>query len=198
MYKEPVQGRVMAHALGLDGDTQADLTVHGGTHKAVYAYPEQHYAYWRAELPDMELPLGMFGENLTVEGMSEDQVNLGDRYRVGEAEVTVTQPRLPCFKLGIKFGRTDIIKRFLASGRTGFYFLVAREGEVGAGDAIELISRDENQVSVSDAVRLYQRDHDDIELMRRVVLVEAVPEDWRLHLRERIKKATRGKDGCDG
>jgi MOSC domain-containing protein YiiM len=128
IFKTPAEGRLMLRTLNLDGDRQADLTVHGGVTKAVYAYPSEHYNYWRAELPEMALPPGMFGENLTVEGLDEASVNIGDRFRLGDAEVTVTEPRMPCYKLGIKFGRTDILRRFLASGRTGFYFSVQREG----------------------------------------------------------------------
>ena len=191
IYKTPVAGRVMLRALNLDGDRQADLTVHGGPAKAAYAYPAEHYDYWRKELPVTELPPGMFGENFTTEGMDESGVNIGDRFRVGEAEVTVTQPRMPCYKLGIKFGRADILKRFLASGRTGFYFSVRREGEVGAGDEIELIGRDENNVTVADVIRLYVRDRHDVEMMRRAVAVEALPESWRDHfLRQLARGAT--------
>ncbi|MBI2115875.1 MAG: MOSC domain-containing protein, partial [candidate division NC10 bacterium] len=137
IFKEPVPGRVQVHRLNLDGDRQADLSVHGGPSKAVYAYPSEHYGYWRQELPGMDLPWGMFGENFTTEGLLEDLVNIGDRFRVGSAEVMVTEPRLPCYKLGVKFGREDIVKRFLQSGRTGFYVAVLQEGEVGAGDGIE-------------------------------------------------------------
>ena len=126
---------------------QADLSVHGGPSKAVYAYPSEHYEFWKKELPEMELPYGMFGENFTTEGMFEDRVNVGDRFRVGEAELMVTEPRLPCYKLGIKFGRSDIIKKFLQSRRTGFYFAVMKEGQVKAGDEIELLSRDENGIT---------------------------------------------------
>jgi MOSC domain-containing protein YiiM len=129
IYKTGVEGRVMLRTLNLDGDRQADLNVHGGPTKAAYAYPVEHYDYWRAELPGTELPYGMFGENFTTAGLEESKVNIGDRFRIGVAEVTVTEPRMPCYKLGIKFGRTDIIRRFLASGRTGFYFSVQREGE---------------------------------------------------------------------
>ena len=189
IYKTPVAGRVVLRTLNLDGDRQADLTVHGGPHKAVYSYPSEHYAHWRGELPGMELPWGMFGENFTVEGLDESGVNIGDRFRVGEAEVTVTQPRMPCYKLGIKFGRADILKRFLASGRTGFYFSVRREGEVGAGDEIELIGRDENNVTVADVTRLYARDKHDVETMRRAVAVEALPESWRDRFRQQLAKA---------
>src|SRR5262249_20866278 len=120
IFKDPVQGPVMLRTLNLDGDRQADLSVHGGASKAGYAYPRETYEVWENELPDMELPYGMFGENFTSEGMSEDTVNIGDRFRVGEAELMVTEPRLPCYKLGIKFGRADMVKRFLKSRRTGF------------------------------------------------------------------------------
>jgi len=133
IFKAPVSDRIRLRTLNFDGDRQADLSVHGGPDKAVYAYPAEHYAYWHGELPAMTLPWGMFGENLTTEGLQEDDtLQIGDRFRVGSAEVVVTQPRLPCFKLGLKFGRDDIVKRFLASGRTGFYFKVVAEGEVAA------------------------------------------------------------------
>jgi MOSC domain-containing protein YiiM len=186
IYKTPVEGRVMLRTLNLDGDRQADLTVHGGPTKAAYAYPAEHYVYWRAELPGAELPWGMFGENFTTEGLDEATVNIGDRFRVGAAEVLVTEPRMPCYKLGIKFGRTDILKRFLASGRTGFYFSVEREGEVCAGDEFELIVRDTHNVSVADITRLYARDRDDFETMRRAVAVEALPEKWRHHFARQL------------
>src|SRR5215207_8822594 len=186
IFKTPVEGRVMLRKLNLDGDRQADLTVHGGRTKAAYAYPAEHYGYWREELPEMELPWGMFGENFTTEGLDESNVNIGDRFRIGAAEVSVTEPRMPCYKLGIKFGRKDILKRFLASGRTGFYFSVEREGEVGAGDVIELIARDKHHVTVADITRLYARDREDFETMRRAVAVEALPETWRQHFRQKL------------
>lgn len=188
IYKAPAAGRVMLRTLNLDGDRQADLTVHGGPAKAAYAYPAEHYGFWRDELPAAELPWGMFGENFTTEGLDEASVNVGDRFRIGSAEVTVTQPRMPCHKLAIKFGRQDILKRFLASGRTGFYFSVQREGEVGAGDAIELIGRDDNNVTVADILRLYARDGGDAETMRRALAVEALPESWREHFRQQLSK----------
>src|SRR6267142_5929473 len=184
IYKAPVAGRVMLRTLNLDGDRQADLTVHGGRTKAVYVYPSEHYSFWRKELPGVELPWGMFGENFTVEGFDESNTNIGDRFRVRSTEVTVTEPRMPCYKLGIKFGRTDILKRFLASGRSGFYFSVLREGEVGAGDEIELIARDENNLTVADITRLYARDKDDVETLRRAIAHEALPESWREHFRK--------------
>ena len=189
IYKTPVEGRVMLRALNLDGDRQADLTVHGGRHKAAYAYPAEHYGYWRGELPGTELPWGVFGENFTTEGLDESAVSVGDRFRIGSAEVTVTTPRLPCYKLGIKFGRADIIKRFMASGRTGFYFSVQREGEVGAGDEIELIGRDGNNVSIADVTQLYVRGRGDVETLRRAAAAEALPESWREHFRQQLAKA---------
>lgn len=188
IYKIPIEGRVTLRTLNLDGDRQADLSVHGGLTKAVYAYPSEHYAFWRAELPDAELPPGMFGENFTTEGMDESGVHIGDHFRVGGAELTVSEPRLPCYKLGIKFGRTDILKKFLASGRTGFYFSVQREGEVGAGDEVELTGRDEGNITVADIVRLYARDREDFETMRRAVAVEALPEGWREHFRQQLAR----------
>lgn len=188
IFKEPVMGRRMLRRLNLDGDRQADLSVHGGVTKAVYAYPAEHYDYWRNELPEMRLTFGMFGENLTTEGLSEEGVNIGDRFRIGSAEVMVTEPRLPCYKLGIRFGRTDIIKRFLASGRSGLYFSVWKEGEVEAGDDIELIHRDENNVTIADIVRLYVHEKDDQVTLRRAVAVEALPEKWRLHFQEQLEK----------
>ncbi|HEY5075742.1 MAG TPA: MOSC domain-containing protein [Pyrinomonadaceae bacterium] len=188
IYKVPVAGRVILRTLNLDGDRQADLTVHGGPSKAVYVYPSEHYSYWRDELPGTELPWGMFGENFTTEGLNEATVNIGDRFRVGSAEVMITEPRLPCYKLGIKFGRADIIKRFLKSGRTGFYLSVQSEGEVGAGDELELIGRDENNVTVADITRLYTEDRDDGETMRRAIALAALPESWRNHFRKQLAK----------
>ncbi|HEX6183254.1 MAG TPA: MOSC domain-containing protein [Pyrinomonadaceae bacterium] len=190
IYKAPVEGRVVLRTLNLDGDRQADLTVHGGLTKAAYAYPSEHYDYWRDELPGTELPWGMFGENFTTEGLDESSVRIGDRFRIGSAEVMVTEPRMPCYKLGIKFGRADIVKRFMASGRSGFYFSVRREGEVGAGDEVELLGREENGVTVADVTRLYVRDKDDVETLRRAVALEALPESWREHFRQQLAKAT--------
>jgi MOSC domain-containing protein YiiM len=191
IFKEAVAGRVALHKLNLDGDRQADLTVHGGASKAVYAYPSEHYPFWRGELPGMQLPWGMFGENFTTEGLREDAVGIGDRFRVGTAELMVTEPRLPCYKLGIRFGRRDIIKRFL-DGRTGFYLAVLQEGEVGAGDAIHPAGRDAAGVAVADITRLYAQDKFNLPLLRRAVQVDALPESWREYFAERIAKLETG------
>jgi len=191
IFKEPVSGRVALKALDFDGDGQADLSVHGGPNKAVYVYPAEHYAYWRRELPDQSLPWGMFGENLTTEGLRED-TQIGDRFRIGSAEVMATQPRLPCYKLGLRFGRGDIVKRFLASGLTGFYFRVIVEGDVGAGDAIVPIRRATDSVPVSEITRLYARDTDDLEGLRRIVTIADLAEDWREYFQERIDRLAAG------
>ena len=188
IFKEPVAGRVRLRTLNLDGDRQADLSVHGGPHKAVYVYPSEHYDFWKAELPEMDLPWGMFGENFTTTGFSETAVNIGDKFSVGTAEVMVTQPRLPCYKLGIRFGRADIIKRFLASERTGFYLSVLQEGEVGAGDECELLQTDSHQVKVTDITRLYTSEKNNVELLRRAIAVEALPESWRGYFQGHLDK----------
>ena len=188
IFKEPVAGRVMLRTLNLDGDRQADLSVHGGPSKAVYAYPSEHYDYWKHELPEMKLPWGMFGENFTTAGLFETELHIGDKFRVGSAVVIVTAPRMPCYKLGIKFGRSDIVKRFLASERTGFYFAVLQEGEVGAGDPLELIEKSEGSVKVIDITRLYTREKHNVGLLRRAIETEALPESWRSYFQHRLEK----------
>ncbi|HYO90083.1 MAG TPA: MOSC domain-containing protein [Pyrinomonadaceae bacterium] len=188
IFKKPVKGRVMLRRLNLDGDRQSDLSVHGGPEKAVYVYPSEHYDFWRKELPAMELPWGMFGENLTTEGLSEETVHIGDRFRVGQAELTVTQPRMPCHKLAVKFQRADILRKFLASGLTGFYFSVQKEAEIEAGDRLELIEREGHAVKVSDITRIYAKDKGDFETMRRALEVAALPEAWREFFREMVPK----------
>ena len=188
IFKAPVSGRIHLRTLNFNGDRQADLSVHGGPDKAVYVYPVEHYAYWHRELPDMTLPWGMFGENLTIEGLQEDTLQIGDRFRIGSTEVVVTQPRLPCFKLGLRFGRDDIVKRFLASGRMGFYFKVVAEGEMTAGDPVLLVERASGSVAVSEITRLYARDKDDLEGLQRIVGVAALPDDWRDYFKEQINR----------
>ncbi|HKU77013.1 MAG TPA: MOSC domain-containing protein [Pyrinomonadaceae bacterium] len=186
IFKEPVAGRVMMRTLNLDGDRQSDLSVHGGPQKAVYVYPSEHYDFWKRELPDMTLPWGMFGENLTTTGLFETETNIGDKFRVGNAEVMVTQPRMPCYKLGIRFGRADIIKRFLLSERTGFYLSVMKEGEVGSGDEFSLLEKNASGVRVVDVTRLYSSDKQNVDLLRRAIATEALPESWREYFLKRL------------
>jgi MOSC domain-containing protein YiiM len=191
IFKEPVAGPVMIRTLNLDGDRQADLMVHGGPEKAVYAYPAEYYPYWRDQLPQAELEPGMFGENLTTVGLFEDSLFIGDRVRVGNAVLEVTQPRMPCYKLTLKFGRDDMIKRFLKSGKSGFYFSVVEEGDVNVDSPIEILSRDENKVSVSDITRLYMDPRPDAALLQRAVGVPALPRSWKDYLVERAEARAR-------
>ena len=186
IFKEPVTGRVRVARLNVDGDQQSDLTVHGGSDKAVYAYPSEHYKFWRGELPDMDLARGVFGENFTTDGLGEDTLHIGDRLRIGSAELVVTQPRMPCFKLAIRFNRSDMVKRFLQSGRTGFYFAVLTEGEVAAGDSIELLERDEHNIPVANVVNLYRGDASNQEPLRRVSELPSLPKNWRDYFRKRL------------
>ena len=188
IFKQPITGPVMVRTLNADGDQQADLSVHGGIHKAVYAYPAEHYQYWRNELPNIDLSWGMFGENFTIEGLLENSVFIGDRYRIGDAEVVATQPRLPCYKLGVRFGRLDMVKKFLSSRRTGFYFKVVTEGVVEAGNPIELLDRDQQRVSIADITRLYAFEKDDLETMRHALNVEALPESWKSYFVQQMER----------
>jgi MOSC domain-containing protein YiiM len=192
IFKDPVKGPIMLRKLNLDGDKQADLTVHGGVDKAVYSYPAEHYDYWRKQFPNMDLVLGMFGENFTTEGLMEDSVNVGDQFQMGSAKLVATQPRMPCYKLGVRFGRMEVIRQFLASGRPGIYFKVLEEGEVEAGNKIRIIRKDKNNVTVKDIVRLYiTRDHIDIETMRRATKIRALPEGWRYEFKQKIEQLER-------
>ncbi|HEX3071925.1 MAG TPA: MOSC domain-containing protein [Thermoanaerobaculia bacterium] len=186
IFKKPVAGRVRVETLNLAGDQQSDLTVHGGPEKAVYVYPSEHYAFWRDELPGVDLPWGSFGENLTVEGLAEGQLRIGDEIAIGSAVFVVTQPRMPCFKLGIRFGRMDMVKRFLKSGRSGFYLSVSREGKLSAGDPIALTPSQAPAITVAEFVSIYATGGRDKELLRRAVLVPAIPEGWRDYLHERL------------
>jgi MOSC domain-containing protein YiiM len=188
IFKEPVAGRVVARRLNLDGDRQADLTVHGGEEKAVYAYPAEHYDYWRQELPNTALPWGVFGENLTTSGLLEDAVNVGDQFRVGAALLQATQPRLPCYKLGLKFGREDMVRRFLTGGRYGWYLAVVAEGEIGAGDTIERVHRDPHNLTVADIARLFLHERHNRTMMQRAVEHEGLPVGWRASFQERLEQ----------
>jgi MOSC domain-containing protein YiiM len=194
IFKQPVSERLQLRTLNLDGDRQADLSVHGGEFKAVYCYPIGHYDYWNKEL-GRDLPMGMFGENFTLNfprdnGSPEDLVHIGDSFSVGSAEVVVTQPRLPCYKLGVRFQMDDMVKRFLGSGRTGYYLAVTREGEVGAGDEMKVIGRDPNALPVSEITRLYitkRFSEDDARSVGRALQIAALPESWKEYFRERLR-----------
>ena len=198
IFKQPVAGKISLRPLNFDGDRQADLSVHGGPDKAAYVYPAEHYEFWREQLPDTEFSWGMFGENLTVSGLSESDLAIGDRLRIGTAEVVVTQPRVPCYKLGLRFSRPDMTRRFFRAARTGFYVSVACEGEVGAGDRIELLEREPHHVTVAEVYHAYQStqkarkagDPNVLALMRRALEVDALPGVWRAYFEERIAVVT--------
>jgi MOSC domain-containing protein YiiM len=185
IFKSPVDGRRGIRAHNVDGDRQSDLTVHGGPYKAVYCYPEEHYAYWRGELPNYDFTPGNFGENLTTQGLDESEVAIGDRFRVGSAILQVTQPRMPCFKLGIRFARADMVKRFWHSGRPGIYFSIVEEGDVAAGDAIEFLGGEPERVSIADVVALYRGTKVDSELRDRALKAPLFG-SWKRELRERL------------
>jgi MOSC domain-containing protein YiiM len=185
IFKSPVARRVRVSRLNVEGDEQSDLTVHGGRDKAVYAYPSEHYAFWRRELPKAELPWGVFGENLTTEGLTEDRVAIGDRLRCGSVEFAVTTPRLPCYKLALRFGRADMIKRFMLAQWSGFYLAVLKEGELGTGDAIELIPAEGDRVTVREIFSLFVP-NPDRSILERASVLPGLPESWRERMRERL------------
>jgi MOSC domain-containing protein YiiM len=196
IFKEPVAGRIPLRRLNLAGDRQADLAVHGGAAKAIYVYPLEYYAYWRDELRE-ELPFGAFGENLTVEGAPlEDVLAIGDRLRIGTAQLVVTQPRLPCYKLGLRFGRDDMVKRFLASRRTGYYLAVEKEGEVGAGDRVDIVAHHVARLPVAEITRVFARDRNDLATIERLLAVDVLPEDWRSYFERKLAESSR--PGADG
>jgi len=188
IFKKPVAGPVLLRSLNLEGDQQADLSVHGGPYKAVYAYPSEHYPFWRQELPNLDLPWGMFGENFTTEGLAEDDLHVGDRLQVGSSVLMVRQPRVPCYKLAAKFQRDDILQRFLLSGRSGFYFSVEQEGRVAAGDLFELVSRNEEGITVAEMNRLFVREKYNPDLLRKAIATAALPQDWREYFLERMER----------
>lgn len=190
IYKEPVTGPVQLRTLNLDGDRQADLAVHGGPFKAVYGYPSEHYEFWRQELPGMNLPWGMFGENFTTEGLLESELHIGDRLQIGTASLIVRQPRIPCYKLAAKFRRKDILARFLRAGRSGFYFSVLREGTVTAGDSFEFQGREPQAITIAEMNHLFVEEKYNHDLLEKAIATPALPEDWRDYLRKRLAGAS--------
>ena len=189
IFKEPVSDRVVLRTLNLDGDRQVDLRGHGGIYKAAYVYTAENYEYWKRELGRTDFKIPQFGENFTVEGMLEDQINVGDVFRVGEALVMVTQPRVPCYKLGIKMGDPRFPKRFLQSCLVGFYFRVLEEGQVGTGDSIELVKKDPQEMSVRKVCHLYYFDPENLEDCKRAIRIEALSPGWHEGFQDRLEKA---------
>lgn len=194
IFKSPVAGPLMVRRLNLDGDFQSDLENHGGVSKAVYAYPAEHYAAWRAEIPELDLSWGMFGENLTIEGLREQDAYIGDVFRVGRALLRVTQPRIPCYKLGLRLGRDDMVKRFLESNRSGIYFSVIEEGQIAIGDAVERIQEDEGRISVMEINRAVARSREGLAIMRRAVEHRVLPPGLREHFLTQLASQPNGAE----
>lgn len=187
IFKNPIQHRVKLNKLNLEGDKQADLTVHGGINKAVYAYPSEHYIFWKEEIKDFEYSWGTFGENLTTEGLFEDIVRIGDQFKIGSTKVMATQPRMPCYKLGIRFGRMDVIKKFLESGKSGIYFKVIKEGEIGINDTVKLIKKNNNDITIKNIVEMVTKDEiENIELMEKTIQVPELPTGWKNYFVEKL------------
>lgn len=186
IFKQPVSGPVPLRQLNLDGDRQADLGAHGGPYKAVYGYSSEHYEYWRKELPDTDLPWGMFGENFTTQGLSENELHVGDRLQVGSAIIMVRQPRTPCYKLAAKFRRDDMIERFLHSGRSGFYFSVEQEGSVAAEDSFQVLSHAPEAITIAEMNRLFVQDKYNRSLLEKAIATAALPANWRDYFGERL------------
>jgi MOSC domain-containing protein YiiM len=189
IFKEPVTSPVQLQTLNLDGDRQADLGIHGGPSKAVYGYPSEHYPNWRRELPGVDLPWGMFGENFTTLGLAEDGLQVGDRFQIGSAIVMVRQPRTPCYKLAARFQRDDMLERFLLSGRSGFYFSVEHEGSVAAEDDFQLLTRNQDGITIAEMNRLFVREKYNQDLLRKAIQTAALPENWREYFAERLDQA---------
>jgi MOSC domain-containing protein YiiM len=195
IFKSPTTARIRLRKFNLDGDRQADLTVHGGEHKAVYCYPIEHYDYWRKKLPGRDLPPGTFGENFTTEGLLEENVHLGDRFAINDAEVIVTQPRLPCYKLGARFQSDEMVKKFLASRRVGFYLAVKKEGEVAAGDEMIPVLQNASGISIADFMRLFLTKSftaADRVSLQELYKLESVPVDWKRYFHDRASEIGAG------
>lgn len=190
IFKQPVEGPIQLRTLNLDGDRQADLNVHGGPFKAVYAYPSEHYPYWRGELHGMNLPWGMFGENFTTAGLLESDLHIGDRLQIGGAIIMVRQTRTPCYKLGIKFQREDILSRFLESARSGFYFSVEKEGTVAPGDTFQILTREPEALTIEEMNQVLVRDRYNRDLLDKALATKALPDHWREYFSERLNAAT--------
>lgn len=188
IFKQSVDGRRRVIGNNIEGDRQSDLRVHGGPYKAVYLYPIEHYEYWKTELGLQTLDFGAFGENLTTQGVLENEIRIGDRLQIGSALFQVTQPRMPCFKLQVRFNRSDMVKRFWRSGRSGIYLSVRSEGDLGSGDVIERVERGQEEVTVADIVRLYKGEEWSGDLRLRA-LRSPLHGSWKSEIQARLAEA---------
>lgn len=180
IFKRPVSGSVMLREMNIDGDGQGDLKVHGGTYKAIYGYPIEHYSHWKQVLKRDDLTFGQFGENLTVEGMLEEEVHIGDVFQIGsDVKLQITQPRVPCFKLGYKMGMPEFPKQFLESRRVGFYFRVLEEGEITAGDTISQVESAVESISVKEILNLRYFETNDHKQITRARMLPSLSPSWK-------------------
>ena len=187
IFKTPVDGIVRLKGFNIEGDTQADLSVHGGYAKSVYAYPHEHYAYWQSVLPDYAFTMGNFGENLTTQGLLESDVHIGDQFRIGNAIIMAIQPRVPCYKLGIRFNNPHMVKMFLQSQRLGIYFAIVKEGEFQNGAEIEPYKSVDNSLTISDISRIFVQDRQDLSTLQRAMKLELLPKFWKEEFSKQIK-----------
>ncbi|MEO1050982.1 MAG: MOSC domain-containing protein [Bacteroidota bacterium] len=188
IFKEKITGPVGVTKLNVEGDQQADLKVHGGVEKAVYAYPSEHYQFWKEKRPNLAFGPGRFGENLSITGLSEKDVCIGDTYKIGSVVFMVKSPRMPCFKLGIKMNDPRFVKDFMDANLTGFYFCVLEEGEIEAGNRIEKIDEDGHGLTVDETARLYALDKDNNALLRKAASSPSLPTDWVEFYQKRLDK----------
>lgn len=193
IFKRPVSGRIAVQALNLDGDQQADLIHHGGEHKAVYGFAAEHYPFWERRLALPPLPFGQFGENLTVEGLDERQLCIGDRLQVGQCLLEITQPRVPCFKLGLAFEREDLPGLFVDNAATGIYFRVIQTGTVAAGDTVHLAEPHPARLSVQRLFRAYfdKTMPDDVKnmILQQALGIHALSQEWRDKVEQRLNQS---------
>jgi MOSC domain-containing protein YiiM len=192
IFKSPVAGRIPVRRHNLEGDRQSDLRVHGGEFKAVYAYAAESYDWWKTALGH-DLEPAAFGENLTIRDFDEESIAIGDVFRVGDAELEAAAPRLPCYKLGLRFGDARMVQRFAAAGRWGIYFRVVREGLLEAGDALEQIHSDPTGLAVYEVARVFLTDRDDRGVIERLAAHERLDPSWRSHFAEKLRDPDLGR-----
>ncbi len=187
IFKDPVKGPVLLKTLSLVGDGQADLRVHGGVNKALYAYSLDTYPRWRKLRPDLEFTDGAFGENLSMSSLLEDSIYIDDVYELGLAVVQVTQPRFPCYKLGVKFKESKIIKQFMEFERPGVYFRVLKEGEINVGDELKLIKREEVLLSVLELFQIQSAEEVDKDRIREILQIDSLTDEWKADFQKMLK-----------
>ncbi len=189
IFKDPVSGPVKVSFTNLEGDQQSDLKVHGGPTRAIYAYASEHYEFWKKELNRTDLPWGFFGENLDISGgVFDDKLHVGDRFAIGDVELEVMQPRMPCFKLAMKLNDKSFIKKFANERRLGFYFSVLKEGTIEAGQQLTSTFVSENSITIDEIVELYFFDKDNKTLIHKALQTERLTDSWKEFLQKRLDK----------